>query len=469
MAPLRCEKVRERLSAYIDGELGPKEKAALESHLAACPSCSAEVEELRSTAALVHSLPRAVLPPSFHATLMSKVKEDALAAARTAAGRQAAAGVRIGGGSQRGGFFDAFFRWRYRWVVATACLAVFVLWAGSFAYFLGLVPTNFFSLHRAGRQADVASTQGVGDEGAATFGKMAAPNTSLGAAATGAAPPEATPPGAGESFAAPDSMAGAGAQGLGGGLAAGATGSAGATGFGVTVNALSVEPASGRKVILMVSMTLQCDRLPEARDRAVSAVEAAGGFVEAMNYWTDATGTDSAALTLRVPSEKLSNVLVNLRNLGKVTQEQASRVDVTAQHIDTTVRIENLREQEQSLLALLGKAESLADVFAIQSELTRVRTEIEMYEATLRSLDEQISYSTINLTLTPGTTIAPSPVASVWERIARAFVNSLKWMAVAFEKILIFLAGLLPVAVVIGLIVLGVVAAVRSRRRRLGV
>ena len=45
------------LSAYIDGELIPAARAAVEGHLAACETCTAHVAQLRATAAFVHALP----------------------------------------------------------------------------------------------------------------------------------------------------------------------------------------------------------------------------------------------------------------------------------------------------------------------------------------------------------------------------------------------------------------------------
>lgn len=45
------------LSAYLDGELAPAERSAVEAHLADCPGCRAHISELRATAALIASLP----------------------------------------------------------------------------------------------------------------------------------------------------------------------------------------------------------------------------------------------------------------------------------------------------------------------------------------------------------------------------------------------------------------------------
>ena len=37
--PLSCWQARQEVSEYLDGELGPTERAALEAHLAGCASC----------------------------------------------------------------------------------------------------------------------------------------------------------------------------------------------------------------------------------------------------------------------------------------------------------------------------------------------------------------------------------------------------------------------------------------------
>jgi tetratricopeptide (TPR) repeat protein len=52
----------DRLSAYLDDELSPADRTALEAHLAACPECTATLEELRAVVARAGALtPR---PPS---------------------------------------------------------------------------------------------------------------------------------------------------------------------------------------------------------------------------------------------------------------------------------------------------------------------------------------------------------------------------------------------------------------------
>ena len=59
------EALRERLSAYLDGELAPDDAAALERHLATCPECRDDLAGLREVRALLRALPSPALPRSF--------------------------------------------------------------------------------------------------------------------------------------------------------------------------------------------------------------------------------------------------------------------------------------------------------------------------------------------------------------------------------------------------------------------
>jgi anti-sigma factor RsiW len=55
----------ERLSAYLDNEVGEAERAALERHLPTCEECQTALEELRQTRSLLRALPAPVSPRSF--------------------------------------------------------------------------------------------------------------------------------------------------------------------------------------------------------------------------------------------------------------------------------------------------------------------------------------------------------------------------------------------------------------------
>jgi anti-sigma factor RsiW len=79
---------QEDVGAYLLGALEPAEQGAFEGHLAGCPDCRAEVEQLRMAA---DALPRSVepfeAPPSLKRSLMEAVREDVAPQRRSLAER----------------------------------------------------------------------------------------------------------------------------------------------------------------------------------------------------------------------------------------------------------------------------------------------------------------------------------------------------------------------------------------------
>ncbi len=55
---MKCEQVREQLSAYLDSELAREEREEIAVHLATCRECSEEAIELCRFDALIARLPR---------------------------------------------------------------------------------------------------------------------------------------------------------------------------------------------------------------------------------------------------------------------------------------------------------------------------------------------------------------------------------------------------------------------------
>lgn len=67
VAGLTCGAVLDRLSDYLDAELGADDRARLEAHLRGCEGCARFGGELRATVrALKAHLAAAPLPEAFH-------------------------------------------------------------------------------------------------------------------------------------------------------------------------------------------------------------------------------------------------------------------------------------------------------------------------------------------------------------------------------------------------------------------
>lgn len=74
---LRCRDVSELLAAYVDGELAPQRRRAVEFHLADCPDCWAYLASYRQTVELGKDLHEAEMPADVYERLYALVANDA--------------------------------------------------------------------------------------------------------------------------------------------------------------------------------------------------------------------------------------------------------------------------------------------------------------------------------------------------------------------------------------------------------
>jgi hypothetical protein len=94
----------------------------------------------------------------------------------------------------------------------------------------------------------------------------------------------------------------------------------------------------------------------------------------------------------------------------------------------------------------LEKAELLQDIIELESELSRVRYEIENYTGTLKRLDQLVNYSRVNIDIYEVKELKitePDP-ETLGVRMAMAFKESLKRLGKFFEDLTVFLVAALP-------------------------
>lgn len=77
MAVISCERAWELLSQQLDEPLSPQEKQELEEHLAACPSCRKDQEELEQLRQALGNLEEIQAPADFTQRVMTQVQQQA--------------------------------------------------------------------------------------------------------------------------------------------------------------------------------------------------------------------------------------------------------------------------------------------------------------------------------------------------------------------------------------------------------
>jgi anti-sigma factor (TIGR02949 family) len=74
---MRCEEVRPRLDAYLDGELADTERPSLEDHVAGCADCGPELATLERLRDEIHrAAPRYAAPPVLRSQIRSAIRRE---------------------------------------------------------------------------------------------------------------------------------------------------------------------------------------------------------------------------------------------------------------------------------------------------------------------------------------------------------------------------------------------------------
>lgn len=197
---------------------------------------------------------------------------------------------------------------------------------------------------------------------------------------------------------APDEAAAPGLEGPGAPPMASDEAKGGAADTAMTA-AGAVPAGVPRRIIKTGEMTVEVEGLSDALEKAREIAEKVGGYVADLNVTEDSEGRRRGTLTVRVPADEFDGVFKALLGVGRSVSFSESAQDVTEEWVDLEARISNKKEEEAALLALLKRKGELSDILEIQRETFRVRGEVEQLEGRLRYLKNQVSLSTISVSL----------------------------------------------------------------------
>jgi hypothetical protein len=218
--------------------------------------------------------------------------------------------------------------------------------------------------------------------------------------------------------------------------------------------------SAGRSIIYNGSITVRVDNVTTKAAQLTSLAIGAGGLVSGDERTMD-EGKSIATITLRIPAAQFTDVLNQIGKLGKEENRRVSAQDVTAQVVDLNARIQSQQASVDRVRALLARAQSIADITAIEAELARREADLESMQAQQRNLADLTALSTIAVTLLGPDVATPKPAES-------GFLAGLKagWKAFAasVRVLLTVLGAVLPFAIAIGVPVWLVVFWLRRRR-----
>jgi hypothetical protein len=211
-----------------------------------------------------------------------------------------------------------------------------------------------------------------------------------------------------------------------------------------------------RKIVKTGEITLEVPGVGAAIGDVRAMALSLGGYVSGSRAGGE---HETATLTVRVPAARFDAALERLHAMdGEVRVEATNEEDVTSAIVDLDARIRNLQASEKQYRVLLGRAEKIDDILAVQSRLDDVRGQIEQLTAQLKQLNGQAALSTVTVTLVPTDTPVEDaaegwdPGATLGTAVAalvsagQAFADFAIWLLVVGLPILLVVALVLWIA-----------------------
>ena len=180
--------------------------------------------------------------------------------------------------------------------------------------------------------------------------------------------------------------------------------------------------APARLLIYHAELRLKVPSLPRASARLDTLVRANGGYLSAATE-TREDGEWRQQMTIRVRPARFHALMAALDGLGTVEEKKLTTDDITAQHADVSARLATKRAVEKRYVALLSRAKKISEILEIEGKIGEVREEIESTESRLKTMDDEVGYSTISLAcyqLIPQT-VPEAPVVSFASRVVESF------------------------------------------------
>ena len=268
---------------------------------------------------------------------------------------------------------------RRRWVQVSAVAAVAALWLTVGASFVGNSDDRIGQLAGAGRAEQTAPTAAEAGPKALTFSRDTAATGGVAAPMPAAAAPRTLTD---QVFAA--------------------AGSAGTASTTAAAPQQAPTATDGARIVKTgaIALVVKDGQVTDTLTRVQGFAQAVGGLVAAAT--TQESGpTPSGEVTLRVPVARFETIVAQVRNIkAEVRSATTSGQDVTAQYADLEAQLRTLTAARERFLGILGRADTIGDVLAVQQRVDDVTGRIDRLEGQRKVLAAQSDSATLQVSVT---------------------------------------------------------------------
>jgi hypothetical protein len=189
------------------------------------------------------------------------------------------------------------------------------------------------------------------------------------------------------------------------------------------LNSSGVKEKIPEKIKKTADINITVDDYKEARTAIENIVRSGHGYISGENEQNN-TYNITNTMIIRVANKQFEGMVSNLTAIkGHVNSRNVYTEDVTAEFVDITARLKSKKEVEKRYLEILQKANKVSDILEVEDQLRVIREEIEAKEGQLKYLNDQVEYSTINLSFHQDFEYKPEDRPGFFGRMGNAFGN----------------------------------------------
>lgn len=147
------------------------------------------------------------------------------------------------------------------------------------------------------------------------------------------------------------------------------------------------------------SISMVVNDINAALDNIAQMATGYKGYVVSSNSWKNGEQM-YGSISIRVPAESYDIASKSVGQMAvEVTSQSSSSQDVTAEYVDLGAQLSSLQATQAQLLLIMAKADKVADILAVQAQLTQIQTQIEQIKGRMQYLEKTSATSLINVSL----------------------------------------------------------------------
>lgn len=246
---------------------------------------------------------------------------------------------------------------------------------------------------------------------------------------------------------------------------------------GETDSALRAQ--DGQKIVYTGNLRIQTLEYDKSAASIRQKIKEAGGFSGSESerdnnyYWYSYNGGNGSTryldITARIPSEKFESFINSLSGDGKIMSRSVNAENISQVYANKETYKKSLEIEQERLLEMMDKAQTIEEMITVESRLSEVERQLNVYKTDLAQMDKDVEYSTIYISLEEVKRYSEETHTLTFaEELKYAFDDAISSFKNFCEDVVLFVVRNFPFLIIFAIILVLIIRAIgRSRAKRI--